>query len=370
VPPIYQTSTFVFDDPQQGADRFAGRDNGYIYTRLGNPTIAVFEQALACLEGGYAALATASGMAATSTILFGLLEQGAHVVASQSIYGATRVVLEQHFGRFGVTSAFVDTADLDQVSAALQPSTRLLFVETPANPALALTDIAACAEMARKQGALLAVDNTFASPILQRPLELGAHLSLHSVTKFINGHSDVVGGIIIVDGEEHERALRHSLGNLGGTMDPHQAWLALRGSQTLALRVRAAQANAQALAAMLDEHPAVASVSYPGLPSHPQYQLGQTQMKGPGCLISFELRGGYEACVKALGRVELCRLTVSLGGVESLIQHPASMTHSNLEQTSRLAAGITDGMIRLSVGCEDVTDLKNDLKHALEEDSP
>ncbi len=364
-PPIYQTSTFAFSDCAQGAGRFAGSDDGFIYTRMGNPTIDRLERAVAQLEGGAGGLATASGMAALCTCLFGLLSSGDHVVGTASVYGPSRVVLERDFSRFGVTSTFVDTSDLDALESALRPETRLVLVETPANPTIVLTDIAAAAEVTHRNGAHLLVDNTFASPILQQPLALGADLVMHSMTKFINGHTDVVAGMIVPATEELYRRLRPVHHYLGACMDPHQAWLALRGLRTLALRVRAAQDNARFLAAALAQHPKVEWVRYPALADHPQHQLAQRQMSGPGSLISFEVAGGVEAGVRLLDSVKLMTLAVSLGGIETLIQHPSSMTHAAMPREDRLAAGITDGLVRLSVGCEDPDDLMADMEQAL-----
>lgn len=365
-PPIYQTSTFAFASCEQGAARFAGQEDGFIYTRMGNPTTARLETAVAALEGGFGGLATSSGMGALCTVLFALLGQGDHMVGSSSVYGPSRVVVERDFSRFGVTSTFVETADLDAVRAALRPETRLVFVETPANPTMAITDLAAVAELAHRHGAVMLVDNTFASPALQRPIAYGADIVMHSMTKFLNGHSDIVAGMVISATEEMHRKIRPVHAYLGACMDPHQAWLTLRGLRTLAMRVRTAQAGAEKVAPWLEQHPKVAWVKYPGLPSHPQYELGKRQMDGPGSLISFELKGGYEAGVRMLNHVELMTLAVSLGGVESLIQHPASMTHAAMPRPSRIEAGITDGLVRLSVGCEDVEDVIADLSQALE----
>jgi methionine-gamma-lyase len=364
--PIYQSSTFAFASAEQGAARFAGKEAGFIYTRIGNPTIRALETSLAALEGGCDASATATGMAAVTTIYTALLDKDAHVVGTASIYGPSRTVLETEFARFGVRSDFVDTSDIRNVEKALRPGTKLLFVETPANPTLALTDLRACARIARERGIALVVDNTFSSPLLQRPLDLGADVVMHSLTKFINGHSDVVGGAIIAREEALHKRLRKVLVMMGGTMDPHQAWLVLRGVRTLALRVEKSQANAGALAPWLAAHPKVAWVNYPGLASHPQHALATEQMKGFGSMITFGLHGGYEAGRKMIDAVELCTLAVSLGGIESLIQHPASMTHAGVSRERRLEAGITDDLIRLSVGCEGVEDIRADLAQALD----
>jgi methionine-gamma-lyase len=365
-PPIFQTSTFVFRTPEEGAARFAGTDPGYIYTRMGNPTISMLEASVAELEDGKSALATSSGMSAASTVFFALLSAGDHVVCSESVYGPSRVVLERDFSRFGVTSSMVDTSDLGQLRAAITDRTRVVFIETPANPTLVITDLAKAAEIAHAAGALLVVDNTFMSPVLQKPFLFGADIVLHSVTKFLNGHSDVVGGVLVFRDDDLMKEVRKVRHYLGGTMDPHQAWLVRRGIKTLAMRVRMAQENAIPLAELLADHPAVDRVRYPGLPGHPQADLIAQQMAGPGSLISFELKGGLEAGRKVLGAVRLPALAVSLGGVESLIQHPASMTHAAVAEEDRIAAGITDGLVRLAVGCEDKDDLVADLKQALD----
>lgn len=366
-PPIYQSSTFAFDNCAQGAARFAGTDDGSIYTRMGNPTVARLEEAVSTLECGWSGLATGSGMAALTTTLFALLNQGDHLVGTSAVYGPSRVIVERDFSRFGIASTFVNTTDLEALRAAMRPETRLVFIETPANPTMGLTDIAAVAEIAHQHGALVLVDNTFASPILQRPLEHGADVVMHSMTKFINGHTDVVAGMIVPKTEDLYKKIRSVHLYVGACMDPHQAWLALRGFKTLSLRVLAAQEGAQKLAQWLEYHDKVEWVLYPGLASHPQHELAQSQMDGPGSLISFEVKGGLEAGIKLLDSVQLMTLAVSLGGVESLIQHPSSMTHAAMRREDRIQAGITDGLVRLSVGCEDVEDLIADLQHAFEQ---
>jgi methionine-gamma-lyase len=333
---------------------------------MGNPTTVTLEESVATLEEGSSALATASGMAAVSTVFFSLLSTGDHVVCTSSVYGPSRVLLERDFARFGVESTMVDTSDPERLLGAVTKRTRVVFVETPANPTLAITDITRAAEIAHDSGAVLVVDNTFMSPVLQKPFRFGADIVLHSVTKFLNGHSDVVGGVLVFRDDGLMKTVQRVLHYLGGTMDPHQAWLVRRGIKTLAMRVRKAQENAGALAKLLTEHPAVEWVRYPGLPGHPQADLIERQMGGPGSLISFELKGGIEAGRRVLQAVSLPALAVSLGGVESLIQHPASMTHATVEREHRLEAGITDGLVRLSVGCEDRDDLVLDLKQALD----
>ena len=364
--PIYQSSTFVFDSPEQGAARFAGREDGYIYTRMGNPTVDVLERNLALMEGGAAGLATASGMAAVTTTFLTFLSRGDHMVGTNGVYGPSRVVVERDFSRYGVEATFVDTSDLDQVEAAIRPETKLIFIETPANPTLKLTDIAGCAEIAHRHGLRLVADNTFMSPIFQRPLTLGADIVIHSMTKFIGGHTDVVAGMIVSKREEDHAKIRSVLHYFGGTIDPHQAWLVLRGLRTLPLRIRAGTRNAERLAEFLDGHPTVGRVHYRGWPDPPQYQSGRGPPDGPGALIAFELAGGYEAGKKVLSALKLMKVAVSLGGVETLIQHPASMTHAAMSADCRAAAGITDGLIRVSVGCEAYKDLEADMRQALE----
>ncbi len=364
--PIYQSSTFAFEDADQGAARFSGKDAGYKYTRIGNPTTAALESCVAELEGGKYALATATGMAAISTVFMTFLGAGKHIVSTGSVYGPTRTILEKELVRFGVESTFVDSSDPTSVKKALRPNTAMVYVETPANPTLSITDIEACAKIAHDAGALLVVDNTFCSPMLQKPLQLGADVVLHSMTKFLNGHSDVVAGILVTKKQELLKQMHGVLCQWGGTIDPHQAWLVLRGVKTLALRVKAAQENAIKLAEELEKHPKVSWVKYPGLRSHPQYELAKKQMSGPGAMISFEVKGGIQAGKTVMDSVHLSTLAVSLGGIESLIQHPASMTHASMGPKARAEADISDGLIRLSVGCEDYNDLKKDLWQALD----
>jgi methionine-gamma-lyase len=364
--PIYQSSTFAFKNAEEGAARFAGEESGYIYTRLGNPTTAALEECVATLENGCGGLATASGMAAVTTVYSTVLGKDAHMVGTAAVYGPSRTVIEKEFARFGVSADFIDTSNLDAVRKKITPRTRLLYIETPANPTLVLTDIRACAALARERGIVVAVDNTFSSPILQNPLDLGADIVIHSLTKFINGHSDVVGGMIVTREETLFKRLRNVLRLMGGTMDPHQAWLVLRGVKTLAMRMERAQENAARLARFLRSHAKVRWVNYPGLESHPQHELAESQMRGFGTMLCFGLEGGFDAGRKMINAVKLCTLAVSLGSVESLIQHPASMTHAGVPREEREEAGITDDLIRLSVGCEGYEDLEDDLGRALD----
>lgn len=363
--PIYQSSTFAFQSAAHGAALFAGTEDGFIYTRLGNPTIRALEATVAGLEGGYGGIATSSGMGAVSVLYMTLLGAGAHMVSTASVYGPSRGLVENHLSRFGVEGSFVDTSDVAAVRQAMRPNTKLLYIESPSNPVMQVTDLRAMAEIARAHNCVLAVDNTFASPYLQRPLELGADIVLHSITKFINGHADIVGGILVAKTEAMYRKLRPLMIALGPNMDPHQAFLVLRGLKTLALRVERAQENAAHIARWLEKHPKVEWVRYLGLPSHPQHELAGRQMSGFGSMISFELKGGLEAGATLMNQVRLAILAVSLGGVETLIEHPASMTHAGMSRAARLEAGISDGLVRYSVGIEDANDLIADLEQAL-----
>lgn len=363
--PIFQSSTFAFPNAAEGAARFAGKSRGYVYSRMNNPTVNALEENLVILENGYSAMATATGMAAVSTVLLALLEQGAHVVSTDSLYGSTRVLIENELARYGVRSTFVDTSDPENVRKAIRPETRLVFIETPTNPTMKLTDLRAVSEIARGAGAKVVVDNTFASPYLQRPFEHGADVVVHSLTKFVNGHSDVIGGAIVLNGPELHQKIRKALNLYGGTMDPHQAWLILRGVRTLPLRLEKAQENAMKLASFLSGHPKVTWVRYPGLPDHPQHEIAKRQMDGFGAMICFGVRNGLEGGVALMNSVELITLAVSLGGVETLIEHPASMTHASIPREEREKAGILDELVRLAVGCEDFEDLREDLDRAL-----
>lgn len=365
VTPIYQTSTFRFRNVEHGANLFSGTEEGYIYTRMRNPTVEAMENAVAILEGGARALGCGSGMAAIHTVFAALLQAGDHVVCSESVYGPTTTLLKTVMLRFGVASSFVDTSDLDAVREAVTPATKMIYIETPGNPTLVISDIAGVAEIARAHGATLVVDNTFMGPIMQRPFELGADVIVHSLTKSLNGHADVVGGIAVLKDEAMYPNFRKTLNQIGGIIDPFNSFLVHRGIKTLALRVRHASESAMRVAEYLEAHPKVEWVRYPGLKSHPQYELGTRQMSGHGSMISFELRGGIDAGITVMNNVHLCQLAVSLGGVESLIQHPASMTHASMGKAQREQAGITDGLVRLSVGIEQVDEIIADLDHAL-----
>ncbi|HBX52542.1 MAG: methionine gamma-lyase [Bacteroidetes bacterium RIFOXYA12_FULL_35_11] len=364
--PIYQTSTFKFKNAQHGADCFAGKSDGYIYTRIGNPTIRAFEKNIAELENGFDGIATSSGMGAISTVYMALLGAGSHIVSSDAVYGPARGVLEQDFSRFGVEASFVNTSNIENIEKAIKSNTKVLYIETPANPTMDITDIAACAEIAKQHNLILVVDNTFSSPYLQKPLDLGADVVLHSITKFINGHADIVGGVIVTKNPDIYKKIRHCMVYLGCNMDPTQSFMVLRGVKTLAIRIERAQENAMKVAKFLQSHPKIEWLRYPGLETHPQYELAKKQMKGPGSMMSFGLKGGFEAGKKLMDNVHLALLAVSLGGVETLIQHPASMTHAAVSKENKLAAGITDDLVRFSVGIEDVEDIIADLKHGLD----
>ena len=365
VTPIYQTSIFRFKNADHGARCFSGEEKGYIYTRLGNPTIDDLENTLAELENGYAAVVTSSGMAAVNNVYLALLGAGDHMVSHNSIYGSSRGVMEKIYPKFGVESTYVDCTHLENIEKAIQPNTKLLYLETPANPTLGITDIAGAVAIAHKHNVLVCVDNTFCSPYIQKPLDLGADIVLHSMTKFINGHADVVGGAVITKTNALFDNIAYVMKNVGFNMDPHQAWLTRRGLKTLSVRIDRAQENSIKIAGFLEKHPKIEWVLYPGLKSHPQYDLAKRQMAGPGAMMSFEVKGGLSAGKTVMDNVRLALLAVSLGGIETLIQHPASMTHSKLSVEERSEAGITDGLVRLSVGIEDADDIINDLGHAL-----
>lgn len=366
VTPIFQTSTFRFKDVDHGARCFSGEEDGYIYTRIGNPSITELEDAVASLEDGCGAVAVSSGMAAVNTVYMTFLSQGKHLVAHNSLYGPSRGVMETIYPKYGVESTFVDATDAENVKNAIKENTALIYLETPANPTMGIMDIEAICKIAHERNIPVCVDNTFCSPYLQQPLALGADVVLHSMTKFINGHADIVGGIVIAKEKDVYSRLRAIMVNMGFNMDPHQAWLTRRGLKTLPIRIDRAQENAMKVAEFLESHPKVEWVLYPGLKSHPQYELAQRQMRGPGAMITFSLKGGLEAGKKLMNNVHLAMLAVSLGGIETLIQHPASMTHSKLTKEARESAGITDGLIRFAVGIENVEDIIKDLSDALD----
>ena len=358
MPPIYATSTYAQSSP--------GEHQGFEYSRTHNPTRFAYERCVAALEGGSRGYAFASGMAATSTVME-LLDSGDHVVAMDDLYGGSYRLFERVRRRSaGLDFSFVDLTDPSAFEAAITPKTKMVWIETPTNPMLKIVDIAAIAAIARKHGLLVVVDNTFASPMLQRPLELGADLVVHSATKYLNGHSDMVGGMAVV-GDNADLAERMAFlqNSIGGVQGPFDSFLALRGLKTLPLRMRAHCENAMALAQWLDSHSAVEKVIYPGLASHPQHELAKRQMAGFGGIVSIVLKGGFEAAKRLCERTELFTLAESLGGVESLVNHPAVMTHASIPVERRAVLGISEGLVRLSVGVEDLGDLRVDLQHAL-----
>lgn len=367
--PIYQSSTFVFDSCEQGGRRFAGAESGYIYTRLGNPTTSVLEEKVAALEGGEAALATASGMGAISSCLWTISSAGKHIIADGTLYGCTFALLNHGIRRYGVEVDFIDTSDLEAVKAHLRPNTVAVYLETPANPNLKITDIAAVAKLVHDYNADIKVvcDNTFASPALQNPLSLGADAVVHSATKYLNGHGDVVAGFVVGKADFINQVRMFGLKDMtGAVLDPFAAFLLLRGLKTLELRMARHCENAAKIAAFLAEQPAVEKVNYPGLKTHKGHDIAARQMKDFGGMLSFEVRGGKEAGMKLVNALELITVAVSLGDAESLIEHPASMTHSTYSPEELAASGIAPGLIRLSCGLENAEDLIADLKQALE----
>jgi methionine-gamma-lyase len=362
--PIHQTSTFVFKSAEQGAARFAGREEGYIYTRWGNPTVRALERNVAELEGGEDARACSSGMAAIHAAVASLVRKGDHMIAPDSLYSGTEKLFVDIFSKFGVQTAFVDQSDTANIEDAIKENTKIIFIETPANPTLKITDLKAVAKIAQERNIITIVDNTFMSPYFQQPLKMGIDVSIHSMTKYLGGHSDLIGGIII-GRRSLFKALDDVIRNTGGTLGPFDAWLALRGIKTLPLRMKKHDENAMKVAEFLEAHKKVEKVHYPGLNSHPQHELAKRQMSGFGGMISFELKGGVQEGVKLMNSVKLCILAVSLGAVETLIEHPASMTHASISREERLKTGITDGLVRLSVGIEDAEDIIQDLEQAL-----
>jgi methionine-gamma-lyase len=364
-PPIFQTSTFAFASAEVGAARFSGEQPGYIYTRMNNPTVNALEDTVAALESGSWAVAAATGMAAIHAVLLSLLNTGDRLLAGDCLYGPTHTMIEKELPRFGIATRFVNTSDINQLEQALGACPKLLLLETPTNPTMKITDLAGASRLVRAAGTLLAVDNTFVTPYCQRPLELGADLVIHSLTKALNGHSDVLGGMIVGRDPDLYKKIKRHLTLTGAVMDPHQAWLILRGVRTLALRLERSQANAQALAQFLAAHPKVTWVRYPGLPDHPQHQVARQQMDGFGFMLCFRVKNGLEGGRILMDHLQLITLAVSLGGVESLIQHPASMTHAGVPRAEREKTGISDDLVRLSVGCEAVQDLQADLDQAL-----
>ena len=362
--PLYQTSTFSFANAAQGAARFAGEEHGFIYTRLGNPTTQELEQKVAQLENCEAAAATATGMGAVSASVLSFLQQGDHLVASSALYGCTFAFFAHMLPRFGIEVTFVDMTNEAELRGAVKANSKMIFAETPINPTMAVLDLSLIADVAKQHQLISVIDNTFLTPLLQQPTSFGIDIVVHSATKYLNGHGDVVAGLVSGT-EEHINLIKMTvLKDIGATISPHDAWLINRGLKTLAVRMERHCASAQVVAEYLEQHPLVSQVYYPGLKSHPGHQFIGSQMKAAGGVIAFEIKGSLEDGETFINNTQLCTLAVSLGDAETLIQHPASMTHSPYTPEERAAAGISDGLIRLSVGLEDVNDIINDLKTA------
>ena len=367
--PIYQTSTFEFDTVEQGGARFAGQEGGYIYSRLGNPTVATLEEKVAQLEGGEAALATASGMGAITTALWSSVEAGDEIVASDTLYGCTFALFNHGICKFGVKVHFIDMADLDALKAVLNDKTKVVYLETPCNPTLKIVDIAAVAEIAHAKNPdiKVIVDNTFCTPYLQRPLELGADVVVHSATKYLNGHGDVIAGVVVGKKDFITTCRMFGLKDMtGAVLSPFDAFLMARGMKTLDIRMERHCANAQKVAEFFASHPAVDKVYYPGLESFPGHDIAMKQMKLPGGMISIELKADRAATAAALNKLELCTIAVSLGDAETLVEHPATMTHSTYTSEELKASGISEGLVRISIGLEDPEDIIADFKAVLD----
>ncbi|MDT3272254.1 methionine gamma-lyase [Shewanella sp. SP2S2-4] len=365
VTPLYQSATFVFESAQQGGERFAGNEPGYIYTRLGNPTTAELERKMAILEGAEAAAATASGMGAVSAALLANLQMGDHLVASNAVYGCTYALMTTQFARFGIEVSLVDFSSVAEIEAAIKSNTKVIFCETPVNPHLQVFDLAAIATIAKRYQLVSIVDNTFMTPLLQRPLDFGIDLVIHSATKYLNGHGDVIAGIVCGSEEQLHKVKYEILKDIGAVISPHDAWLILRGLKTLDVRLQRHCDSAQRVAEFLAEHPSINRVYYPGLASHQGHKFIGQQMKRAGGVIAFELAANLEEAMAFVGHLSLFSIAVSLGDAESLIQHPASMTHSPYTPEARAAAGIGDNLLRISIGLEDCDDIIADLSQAL-----
>jgi methionine-gamma-lyase len=368
VPPIHMTSTFKFKDAEFGSNIFKGTEKGFIYTRMGNPTVSIFQEKMAVLEGGEDAVATASGMSAISAIALSLAKPGDNFVAGTTLYGGTFALFKKHLPQLNIQPHFLTPGDarlVSNIETKINQNTRFLFIETPANPTLDVFDIETWAMAAKKNNVPLIVDNTFATPYLQNPISLGADIVVHSATKYIGGHGDVVGGVIVGSSKMMALIREEYANHFGPAMSPFNAWLFLRGLKTLAIRMERHSNSAMKIAGWLENHPKVDKVFYPGLTSHPENRLAQKQMKYFGGMLSFDLTGGINAGKKLMDNVKVCTLAVSLGDCDTLIQHPASMTHSTYSSQERKKAGISDGLIRLSVGIEDVDDLIEDLNDGL-----
>jgi|TARA_R110002060_G_scaffold31085_1_gene41686 methionine-gamma-lyase len=364
--PLYQTSTFIFENAQQGADRFAGEAEGYIYSRLGNPTTRQLEMRVAAMEGMEDAAATATGMGAVSGALLANLSSGDHLISSKAVYGCSFALMNHQLTRWGIEVTFVDMANPAEIEAAIKPNTKVMFLETPVNPNLAVYDLAVIGKIAQQHNIISVVDNTFLTPVLQQPRKYGIDIVVHSATKYLNGHGDVVAGIICGTAEMIMNIKMTVLKDIGATMSPHDAWLIMRGLKTLPIRMERHCSNAEKIAEFLEAHESVSQVYYPGLKSHPGHKFIGSQMKAAGGVIAFEIKSDLAGGGDFINRMQLFSIAVSLGDAESLIQHPASMTHSPYTQEERLAAGISDSLIRISVGLENVDDLMADLSQSLD----
>jgi len=367
IPPVYMTSTFAFATAEYGAGCFSGEEHGHFYTRISNPTLALLETRMAALENGEAGVAFSSGMGAIAATFWTLLRPGDEIIVNRTLYGCTFALLHHGIGEFGVVVKHVDMANPAELEAAISPATRMIYFETPANPNMQLVDIAAvCSIAQRRSDVLVVIDNTYCTPYLQRPLELGADVVVHSATKYLSGHSDITAGIVVTRKALADRIRLQGLKDLtGAVLSPHDAHLLMRGIKTLALRMDRHCSSAQTIAQMLQDHPAVEWVAYPGLPNFAQYELACRQMKLPGGMIAFELKGGMTAGQRFMNALQLFSRAVSLGGAESLAQHPASMTHSTYTLEERARHGISEGLVRLAVGLEEVADLLADIEQAL-----
>ena len=362
---LFLTSSFVFDNAQQAAARFTGAEGGFVYSRFTNPTVSMLQDRLAALEGGEACVATASGMSAILTLSMALLKAGDHVVCSRAVFGTTLQLYAGILARFGVETSFVSPTDVGEWQRAIRPNTRLFFLETPSNPLAEISDIAAIAEVARRAGALLAVDNCFCTPALQRPLALGADLVVHSATKYLDGQGRVLGGAIVGPRKLVMDSIFGFLRTAGPSLSPFNAWVILKGLETLQLRMLAQSASALELARWLETQPKVARVHYSGLPSHPQHALAQRQQRAGGAVVSFEVKGGRSAAWKVIDSTRLISITANLGDTKTTITHPATTTHGRMSAEARTAAGITEGLLRVAVGLEAVSDLRADLERGL-----
>jgi O-succinylhomoserine sulfhydrylase len=362
---LYLTSSFVFKSAAQAAERFAERERGPIYSRFTNPTVSVFEQRLAALEGAECCVATASGMSAILAMAMGLLKAGDHVIVSQSVFGATVQLFSNILKRFGLDTTFVSATDVAAWQKAVKPNTRLLFLETPSNPLTEISDISALAAVARKAGALLAVDNCFCTPVLQKPLELGADIVIHSATKYLDGQGRVLGGAVLGKTSVIREGVFGFLRTAGPTLSPFNAWVILKGLETLRIRMEAQSASALELARWIEQQPRIEQVFYPGLPSHPQHALAMKQQKSGGGIVSFVVKGGRDAAWKVVDNTRLISITANLGDTKTTITHPATTTHGRISPEARAAAGIGDGLLRVAVGLEALDDIKADLARGM-----